>query len=343
MKKGEIAYFSKCFIHGGDNNHAMNLYYNADYRIHYKCRTHSCEKHFGTSLLSMIRGGLSNIKYGWKIPGDKEVSFNETIEFLINRYKIPFTSLKGTASSGYNNHEFVKVSRHFSEERQKGTISRDFYRSKVEIPSKYFLQRGYSIEILDDYDIGECHTYNKPMFNRAVVPVYDENGEGIVGFTGRSIFDKCPKCSEYHNPVKSCHSFPKWMNNKGFSKEKSLYNYWKAKKFIEESGVAILVESPGNVWRLEEANIKISLGLFGTSLNPPQKSLLDMTGALTVLIIMDNDEAGHTAALKIKEQLERTYRVFIINISNLDVGEMNNNEITEDIKPWIDRAMEIYK
>jgi len=60
---------------------------------------------------------------------------------------------------------------------------------------------------------------------------------------------------------------------------------------------------------------------------------------------MDNDEneAGQKAAQKIKEQCEKSYRVYTLDINKQDVGEMNTNEITEDIRPWINKAKEIYK
>jgi hypothetical protein len=342
--KGQKVYFSNCFIHGGDNKTALNLYYDADYRVHFKCRTHGCEKHFGTSLISMIRGALSNVKYGWKVPGDKTVSFDETIEFLLNRYKLDFGQIKGQ-SLNVGNHEFCKVVNTLSKNKLSGTIDREFYRKRVEIPSKYFLNRGYTIEVLDDYDVGNCKTYGKEFFNRAVVPIYDDDGEMIVGFTARSIFDQCKECKSYHDPNKQCYHFPKWRHSKGFQKEKSLYNFWKAKDHILESGVIVIVESPGNVWRLEEAGIHNSVALFGTVLNNPQKQLIDESGALSIIIIMDNDEneAGQKAAQKIKEQCEKSYRVYTLDINKQDVGEMNTNEITEDIRPWINKAKEIYK
>tara|TARA_Y100001938_G_C8087402_1_gene432905 strand:+ start:915 stop:2066 length:1152 start_codon:yes stop_codon:yes gene_type:complete len=341
--RGQKVYFSECFIHGGDNRSALNLYYDADYRVHYKCRTHGCEAHFGTSLLSMIRGGLSNIKYGWSVPGDKTVSFDETVEFLLDRYNLDFNGLKGQKIDA-GNHEFSKLVNGLSGDKVRGNITKDFYRSKVEIPSQYYLQRGYSIEVLDDYDVGTCKTYGKPMFNRAVVPVYDEVGETIIGFTGRSIFEQCPKCKSYHDPNKDCFYFPKWRHTKGFQKEKALYNYHRAKEHIISTGVIILVESPGNIWRLEESGIHNAVGLFGTTLNPPQKQLIDESGALTVVIIMDNDDhgAGQKAAEEIKKQLERTYRVYIIDIKKNDVGEMSTNEVTDDILPWINQAKEAY-
>jgi len=342
--RGQKVYFSECFIHGGDNKTALNLYYDADYRVHYKCRTHGCEAHFGTSLLSMIRGGLSRIKHDWSVPGDKTVSFDETIEFLLDRYNLDFNGLKGQAIDT-GNHEFNKMVSGLSGGKVRGTITRDFYRERVEIPSQYYMQRGYGIEVLDDYDIGTCKTYGKPMFNRAVVPVYDDVGETIIGFTGRSVFEQCDKCKSYHDPKKDCHFFPKWRHTKGFEKEKALYNYHKAKDHVISSGVIILVESPGNVWRLEESGVHNSVALFGTSLNPPQRHLIDESGALTVVIIMDNDEnqAGQEAAEKIREQLERTYRVYIVDINKNDVGEMSTNEVTEDILPLINQAKEVYQ
>ena len=54
--KNDILIKSPCFIHGGDNPTALNLYYNADIRVHYKCRTHQCEEIFGSSLISLITG-----------------------------------------------------------------------------------------------------------------------------------------------------------------------------------------------------------------------------------------------------------------------------------------------
>lgn len=342
--KGSKILFSNCFIHGGDNTQALNLYYNADYRIHYKCRTHVCEGHFGSSLLSMIRGGLSHLKYNWKTPGDKEVDLNETIEFLLDKFKLNFNKLKNQQTNIYGNHQFANLIRNLEEDDVLGTIDRDFYRSKVEIPSTYFMrERNYPIELLDDYDIGDCHTYKKPMYNRAVIPIYDQYGDKIVGVTGRSVFNECKKCHEYHDPNKECHFFPKWRNNKGLDKEKLLYNYWKAKKHIEKCNVAILVESPGNVLRLEESGIRISLGMFGTVLSKHQKKLLDKSGALTVIIIPDNDEPGIQGANIIKQNLEKAYNVVIIdNLPAEDVGNMTVDQINTYIKPYVDNEKESY-
>ena len=97
--KNNILIKSPCFIHGGDNPTALNLYYNADIRVHYKCRTHQCEDIFGSSLISLVRGGLSRVKYNWKTEGDKEASFNETVEFLLNITQQNFGHIKSDEKS----------------------------------------------------------------------------------------------------------------------------------------------------------------------------------------------------------------------------------------------------
>ncbi len=342
-KTGEKLIFSPCFIHGGDNKSALNLYYNADYRTHYKCRTHQCENHFGTSLLSMVRGGLSHIRYGWTVPGDNEVSFEDTVDFLLERLGVTFAGLKGETHRA-DHQDFCRLVNTLQETTSlSGIVTRDYYRENVEIPSQYYLQRDYSIEVLDDYDVGTCTTYGKSMFNRAMVPIYSDDGIHIVGFTGRSIFEACKKCASYHDPKKKCYHFPKWRHTKGFEKEKCLYNYWKAKPHILETGVIILVESPGNVWRLEEAGIHNAVALFGTILNDPQKSLIDESGALSIIVLMDNDDAGQKAAERITELCQKAYRLYFPDFSGNDIAELNTDSITSDILPWINQAKETYK
>jgi hypothetical protein len=342
FRRGEKLIFSSCFIHGGDNTSALNLYYNADYRVHFKCRTHQCEAHFGTSLLSMIRGGLSNLR-GWSVPGDPMVSFDDTVSWLLDRYKVSFGQLSG--ETYVNDHQdFCRLVSSIDEPKPlSGIITKDYYRNKVEIPATYYLQRGYSIEVLDDYDVGVCHSPKKPMYNRAMVPIYSDCGTVIIGFTGRSIFGQCKECKEWHDPEKNCHVFPKWRHTKGFEKEKCLYNYWKAKPYIQKTGVIILVESPGNVWRLEEAGVHNSVALFGADLSDAQRGLIDESGALSIVALMDNDAAGQRAATDIKASCGKTYRLYFPSFEGNDIADLNIDSITSDIKPWIELAKESYQ
>jgi DNA primase len=90
------------------------------------------------------------------------------------------------------------------------------------------------------------------------------------------------------------------------------------------------------VWRLEENGIHNSVGIFGSSLSDCQKILLDSSGAMNLVVLTDNDEAGNKAAQSIKQKCQNTYRIFIPKISKSDVGEMNSEEINSEIKKYLE-------
>ena len=175
-----------------------------------------------------------------------------------------------------------------------------------------------------------------------MVPIYDEEGETILGFTGRSIFSECDECSHHHDPKKECHFSPKWKHTAGFNKENCLYNYWYAKDHVLDTGVIILVESPGNVWRLEEAGIHNSVAIFGTHLNQNQKKIIDESGALSIVCLLDNDDAGVTGSKKIQEMCSKMYRIYFPTLNTNDVADMNVDAVTNDIKPLISKIEGVY-
>lgn len=342
-RSGQTCLLSSCFIHGGDNPSALNVYNKADYRTHFKCRTHQCEEIFGTSIISLIRGGLSKHKYGWQVKGDKTASFDETIDFILKTLGLTFDKLDAQKVniSNDDNTNFCRIVQSLDNSKNKEVgFTKEQYRSGGLIfPSPYFIGRNFPAELLDSYDVGTCLKPNKEMSERAVVPIYNEVGNLIIGFSGRSIYDKCDKCNHWHSPDKSCYFFPKWRHSSGFKKENHLYNYWKAKEHILKTGTVVIVESPANVWRLEQAGVFNSVAIFGTTLSANQKRIIDESGALSLVLIMDNDKnlAGQEAAKKIQKQCEKMYRTFIINLNDKnDIAELSANEITNDIKPLID-------
>lgn len=341
--RNDILIKSCCPIHGGDNPTALNMYPKADYKVHFKCRTHQCEDLFGNSLIHFIRGCLSRFEYNWEKEGDKEANFSEAVEFLLSFLKQDFNSLK-SETVNIEKMKFGSLVNSLSTKKARGLgITQEQYRNKLEVPAKYYVDRGFDKEILEEYDVGYCDNPRKPMYQRAVVPIYDNDHKYIVGCTGRSIHPRCEECKHYHPPKENCRHFPKWMHSKGFQKEKWLYNYWKAKNYMLDTGVAILVESPGNVWRLAEAGIYNAVAIFGTAFNNDQKHLLDESGALSIVCLMDNDEAGKKAAAKIEEVCGRLYRLYFPRFNANDVADLNVDGVTSDIKPFIQQAMDAYK
>lgn len=331
-----------CPIHGGDNISALNIYPDGDrYRGNWTCRTHGCEKVFMGSILGFIRGVLSHRNHGWTKNGDDTCSFQEAINFALDFTKQDLKNIK-VSKLEIEKQNFSKVIHYINPTTEKNTASgpsRDKVRKSLNIPAEYYINRGYSKEILDKYDVGLCNNPNKEMYNRIVVPIYNNDHTSMVGCTGRSIFEKCNQCKSFHDAKTSCPSddsvwkYPKWKHNVDFKSQNHLYNLWFAKDYILKTGTAIIVESPGNVWRLEENGIHNSVAIFGSSMSDRQKFFLDSSGAMNLVILTDNDEAGRLAAHKIKERCQQAYRIYIPQITKPDVGEMTSEEINNQIKP----------
>ena len=333
-----------CPIHGGDNASALNLYPEGEsYRGNWKCRTHNCEKIFKGSVIGFIRGIISHHQYGWRKAGDDMCSFKEAVDYALAFIKKDISNIK-ISRTDREKKQFTNIVNYLSKEPEKTTskITRSQITKSLSIPAQYYIDRNYSNEILTKYDVGLCDKEGKEMHNRIVVPIYDNDYKYMVGCTGRSIYEKCTLCKAYHNPQQNCPSseniwkYPKWKHNADFKSQNHLYNFWFAKEHILKTGIAIIVESPGNVWRLEENGIHNSVAMFGSSLSDRQKILLDSSGAMSLIILTDNDDAGHKAAEQIKNKCQNTYRIFIPSIDKPDVGEMNSEEINQQIKSYIE-------
>jgi len=332
-----------CPVHGGDNLSAWNLYPEGEeVRGYWVCRTHHCEKKkgpdnkllYGSTIVGFVRGVLSSHK-------GKRVSYKEAVNFLVK-----FLGYTKIEEINKPNAETIERRKYISSmkklslqpKQEKSGWTKEKLRNTLEFPAKYYIDRGYSKEILDKYDVG---LYNK--LQRIVVPVYDDKYRYVSGFLGRSIFPQCKKCNRWHKPKCPCptstnfsdiKNTSKWINS-SFEAKNYLYNYWFASEHIRKSGVAILIEGAGDVWRLEENGIHVGLALFGTELTDTQRVLLDRSGALSVIVLLDPDKAGVEGSKKLKSQLGRQYRMYFPKIKE-DVGDLKADEITEEIKPIID-------
>ena len=339
-----------CPIHGGDNASALNIYYEGDnYRGNWKCRTHSCEKIFKASIIGFVRGVISSIKYGWQKEGDDICSFDEALNHCLAFLKKDLKQIK-VSKADVNKKIFTSIVSHITKATSDNKhhtvrIPRETVRQSLIIPCNYFIDRGFDSNILDKYDVGLCDKAGKEMYNRAVAPIYDNDYKYLAGCTGRSIFEKCDMCKCYHNPTDQCPreddrwKYPKWKHNQDFKSQNHLYNFWFAKNSILETNTVIIVESPGNVWKLEEHGIHNSVAIFGSSMSDRQKIILDSSGAMNIVIITDNDEAGKKACEQIKSKCQNTYRIFVPTISKNDVAEMSGEEIEKEIKLFMRQTL----
>jgi DNA primase len=289
---------------------------------------------FINSAFGFVRGLLSMARYKWKERGDQMASIFETVELVnklleVDAVDVPTDMDKIKFISQTNNG--------IKQAKIIGKIPKQQVRSQLEFPAKYLTNRGFSPQVLDRYDVGLCNNRTKEMYQRIVVPIYDDSGQYMVGCTCRSIYEKCPLCKLWHNPKIPCpqkwheHMFSKWKHS-GFKRDFHLYNSWFACKHIQMTNQVIVVESPGNVWKLEEAGIHNSVAIFGTYISKQQTGLLNKMGAMYVTVIGDNDKAGDTMCEII--QKNKMWKVERIKVPQGydDLGDMPINKITELLK-----------
>ena len=334
--RGNKYYYFCCPIHGSDKNTSLLLYPDGHtHRGFWQCLTRGCQNNFQPTIIGFIRGVLSHKKYGWESKNDKYESFNDTLNFISKTFKIDFNNID-------IDNDYLEKKRFLSQTnwsvpmaKNKPLIHRNEVVKRLGKCPKYFLKRGFSEEILKKYDVGYCDDPKKAMYQRCVVPIYDQGYNYLVGCQGRSIFEVCDKCDGYHDPYGKCAEYPKWKNSENFNKKDSLYNYWFSREYMKLSKTAILVESCGNVWRLEEAGVKNSVGLYGGQFSDGQQFLIDQAGVMNIIVIMDADKAGSEHEKKIIEQTKDFYNVRAIHINSGDIADMSIQEIRTNIVPFL--------
>jgi hypothetical protein len=339
-KASSKMYYGMCPVHGGDKTNAWNMYFTGDVVGNWYCRTHACEKKFTNTAIGFVRGLLTS-----KLcPNINDIyPYGKTLKWIIDFLKVKDLSnvLQNAVQDDF--YKQVKVFQDIESGKIKQKITRQQARERLQYPCEYFIKRHYTPEILDKYDVGVCFDKDKPMIGRAVFPIYDDDYKYVIGATGRSINEKCSLCSCYH--FGKCPDEEKrWLYSKwkhvGILKANCLFNTWFAASHIAKSYTAILVESPGNVLRLEEADIHISLGMLGADLSDNQVKILNKLSILNLIVIADNDSAGQEAAERIKDKCRNLYRVYNIVPSKNDLGDMTVMEINQEIKPQVQKIME---
>lgn len=325
-------YSFPCPLHEGDRKDGACCYNNKSFII-FQCFT-NCDRDFKKDGISFIRGLLSR---------SSETSYPEAINFIYRfvNEDAPLVPIVKSPEKDI----FLKV---FGEiEESKGTSpTREQIRSKLKIPSAYFVGRDFDIKTLDLYDVGNCDDKTKKFYNRAVIPCYSKDGISYEGATSRSIFEKCPKCTYYHAPDKFCPSTgwdfyrcSKWLHD-GVKAGVSLYNTWGAELEIKKTKKVILVEGPGDALRLIGAGIPNVLAVFGNTLKEGQTQILDSLGTMDLIVMFDNDAAGIKGCQDIKTRYSRMYRLYFPKYKEKDAGEMNTDQITQEIAPLLGKLGE---
>ena len=322
-----------CPIHGGDNPTGLSILL-SDVG-NWQCFTHQCHEEYDSSILGFLEALLS-VQY------NKKVNRYETIEWAAKYTNTDPTNHKKYVQQKEQTY-FMNLYKYISKNKTyvNNFVPRETVKRSLQIPAPQFLDR-YSQAVLKEYDVGFCNNPQKSMYNRIVVPLYDDTGQYMLGCSGRSIFEKCQQCNRYHDPKTRCPigkdervNTVKWKLSSKFNAESYLYNFWRAKKHIEKDGIIILVEGPGDVWRLEESDIHYGLALLGTKFTDGQKEILEKTNALHLIIATDNDEAGDKSRATIKRKCNRIFNTHDIHLETNDIGDMTIEQVKDIFIPMI--------
>jgi ribosomal protein L20A (L18A) len=269
-------YRCPCPIHGGDNPTGFSVA-TGEYSGVWTCWTHHCEQG---------KQGLVNL-----VKLLKNVSTEDALLFILS-------------TTENRNTEWVSK----PVEDFKHSETRRDIRRWLDIPSKYYIQKGVDPLILDMYDVGFCGS--GVMEDRVVFPIYDITNQ-YIGCTGRTLVGS--KMKWKHHEIKTSNH---------------LYNINFAAPYINQTRTVYLVESTGNVLKLVQNGVKNCLCTFGAHLTDQQKIKLECMDIVRVNILFDNDEAGRLAGLKAKEKL-KGFDVQILKIEENDVFDMPDDKVKE--------------
>jgi 5S rRNA maturation endonuclease (ribonuclease M5) len=305
--------YCKCPVHdSSDNPKAFS--FSLDKNI-WKCWTRDCQQEYGNDIFGLVRGALSKIE-------GRDVGFNEVVKWSCDLMSIrQSTNLTSKIVDHDESNDFsklVSILKSENKEKSHSTIKLD---DGITYPSKYFLSRGFKEETLKYFEIGDCYNTASKMHDRAVIPIYDDEGKNLISLIGRSIKEyKSPKFLFYP---------------KGFSKSDLFYNYHRAFPYVEKTSSLFLVEGQGDVWRLYEAGIKNVMGLFGKVVSKEQEIKLGKMPLTHIIVLTDNDQAGRESKTQIQRQLNRSYKLSFPKLFTKDIGEMSVEQIKDKILPQI--------
>lgn len=301
--------YAKCPVHeGSDNPRAFS--YSIDKGI-WKCWTRDCQHQYNNDIFGIIRGSLSH-------SNGQDVGFKEALKWS---YK--FLNISTSGKQAIRQHvikeepdEFIKLVSVFNSKVEHKQHKKIDLINEVNIPSAYFISRGFRPSTLKHFQVGDCVNKESKMYDRAVIPIHDDSGKDVVALIGRSI-------KEY--------KIPKFLFSSGFDKRYFFYNYHRALQRATETSTLFIVEGQGDVWKLYEAGVTNAISIFGKTISKEQEDKLFKMPVTHLVILTDNDQAGRESKTQIQRQLNRMYKLTFPKISTKDVGEMSVEQIKDKV------------
>ncbi|ATA87870.1 DNA primase [Capnocytophaga gingivalis] len=254
------------------------------------------------------RGGKSVIEF---IQAYKGMDFPEAVKLACEVLNIPIEYEKETEAQKAKRQEKKSLGEiiAFVKENYKKNLP------KLSLAQQYMQERGFSQEILSDFEIGYALAGMYEVLKErgqvsegvalGVLKAY-QNGGYYDFFKGRIIFpisDKHGHCVGFGGrvmPSEAKEGAPKYLNSpesEVFHKSELLYGFHLARNSMAQRGEVYLVEGYTDVMRMHQIGLRNCVATLGTALSAQH---LDQIKKLCkkLIIFRDSDNAGATAAYR---------------------------------------------
>lgn len=254
------------------------------------------------------RGGKSVIEF---IQAYKGMDFPEAVKLSCEVLNIPIAYEQETEAQKAKRQEKKSLGEiiAFVKENYKENLP------KLSLAQQYMQERGFSDEILSDFEIGYALAGMYEVLKErgqvsegvalGVLKAY-QNGGYYDFFKGRIIFpisDKHGHCVGFGGrvmPSEAKEGAPKYLNSpesEVFHKSELLYGFHLARNSMAQRGEVYLVEGYTDVMRMHQIGLRNCVATLGTALSA--QHLAEIKKLCKKLIIFrDSDNAGATAAYR---------------------------------------------
>ena len=253
----------RCPFHKGGQETHPSLYWNTDSGLFF---CHSCK----------VGGGLPQFLKMVGMSGKEIAALVASVQFQSRRRGSTFQRL------GRENPLSVNL------------ILPESILGLYDFEPNYLVSRGYSSEVLDEYNIG-YDLVNK----RVTFPIRDVYGR-LIGISGRAD-------NKYQQPRYKIYKEEFRYLDPRYELKKSstiwnAHNAWAKFMHSPERPVLILVEGFKAALYLIQLGYTDTVALMGSTMSDVQRFILSMLGGI-VIVFLDNDSAGLTGTRKIVRQL----------------------------------------
>jgi len=186
-----------------------------------------------------------------------------------------------------------------------------FTLKSIDASHSYIKKRGIKEETAEHFGIG--FFYGKgSMADRLVIPIHNEEGE-LIAYAGRAVDDKVE---------------PKYKVPAGFRKSLVLFNYHRVKSSVNR-GVVIVTEGFFDSMKIYQAGFPYVIALMGCEMSEAQENLL-IEHFDEVVIMLDADESGRSAASQIASRIVRKLFVRIVDVpEGKQPDQLSSDEIRQ--------------